>query len=74
MEEVFKYIFKYYSKYSFSVSAIPELIKLIRQDKKNSDGRMSLSLLSETGKCDYDVFCSEDDIVTALNVYHDLKF
>ena len=74
MEDVFKYIFKYYLKYTFSLSAIPELIQLIRQDKKNQDGRFSLSLLKEIGTCDYDVFCTESEIVTALNVYHDLKF
>ena len=74
LEKVSKYIFKYFTKYSFSINAIPELIKLIRQDKKNIDDKISLSLLKEIGKCDYDVFCTEADIVTALNVYHDLKF
>lgn len=74
LEKVCKYIFKYYLKYSFPLTAIPEMLKLIRQDKKNIDDRFSLSLLKEIGKCDYDVFCTEADIITALNVYHDLKF
>ena len=74
LEKASKYIFKYYIKYVLPLNAIPELMKLIRQDKKNVDDKISFSLLKDIGKCDYDVFCTEDDIQMALNVYHDLKF
>ncbi len=73
MEELKDYILHIYPKYNFSSSAIPELIKIMRHDKKNNDERFNLSLLKEIGLCSYNIYVNENDIVTALNVYHDLK-
>ena len=73
MEDVKDYIFRFYPKYNFSLTAIPELVKLMHHDKKNNDDRINLSLLKEAGLCSFNIYSEESDIVTALNVYHDLK-
>ncbi|MEP7262868.1 MAG: 3-dehydroquinate synthase [Bacteroidota bacterium] len=72
-EEIRNYIFRFYPKYNLPSSSLPELVGLMKQDKKNIDERINVSLLSQTGACDFDNYCSEDDLITALNVYYDLK-
>jgi 3-dehydroquinate synthase len=72
-EKIKKYILKFYPKYTLRSSAIQEVIALTLHDKKNDDDRINVSLLKEIGVCTYNNYCSPDDIMTALNVYYDLK-
>ena len=41
----------------------------MKNDKKNTAGKISFSLLSEIGKCGFDVFCTEDEIFDSLDYY-----
>jgi 3-dehydroquinate synthase len=72
-DEIRKYIFHFFPKYNLAPSSIQELLGLIRMDKKNSADSINISLLNAIGSCSYNCSCSEEDIVTALNVYSDLK-
>lgn len=72
-EEIRNYIFRFYPKYNLPSSSLPELVNFMRQDKKNIDERINISLLNQPGACDFDNYCNEDDLITALNVYYDLK-
>lgn len=67
------YILKYFPKYNLPLSSIRQLIDLMRNDKKNTGDKISFSLLNEIGTCSYNHFIEEDVIITALNVYSDLK-
>ena len=43
---------------------------LMIHDKKNSDGKISCSLLSKIGDCKWDIFADKKDILNALNAYN----
>lgn len=45
---------------------------LMIHDKKNSDGKISFSLLADIGTCKWDEFCGKDDIENALNYYNEI--
>ena len=47
-----------------------EYLKLMIHDKKNSDGKLSFSLLSNIGECTWDVFCNGKEIEKAFNQYN----
>ena len=74
MKEISEYILSRFSKYHFPHHSIPELISLMKHDKKNAGEGVNFSLLSSIGKCDYNIYCNESEITNALNVYLDLKF
>ncbi len=71
--EIKDYIFRFYTKYNLPPSSLNELLALMKHDKKNIDDRFNISLLTDIGSCSFDNYCQEDDLVTALNVYYDLK-
>jgi 3-dehydroquinate synthase len=43
---------------------------LMIHDKKNSEGRISFSLLSKIGACKWDQFCNKEEILNALEYYN----
>ena len=49
------------------------LIELMQHDKKNSGGKISFSLVSDFGKYQYDVNCSEEDICQAFSFYNQMN-
>jgi len=59
----------------FDLNPLPEenfesYCELMIHDKKNSDGKISCSLLSKIGDCKWDVFADKKDILNALNAYN----
>ena len=43
---------------------------LMIHDKKNSEGKISFSLLSKIGECKWDQFCNKEEILNALTYYN----
>ena len=41
----------------------------MKNDKKNNAGRISFSLLNAIGKCDFDIYCTEEEIIESLDFY-----
>lgn len=58
-----------YPAYSIKLLSYPDLLEIMKNDKKNNAGQISFSLLSEIGKCGFDTFCSEADIFESLDYY-----
>lgn len=69
LEEIVKILKSIYPAYKLDKSAYPELLEIMKNDKKNTAGRISFSLLSEIGKCGFDVFCTEEEIFESLDYY-----
>lgn len=61
-----------YSQYHIHQAADAQLIALMKNDKKNQDGHIGIALLSKTGHCDFDLYCTEEDIKDALAYYRNL--
>lgn len=69
LEEIVKILKGIYPAYKLDQSAYPELLEIMKNDKKNTAGKISFSLLTEIGKCGFDVFCTEDEIFESLDYY-----
>ncbi|WP_276348007.1 3-dehydroquinate synthase [Daejeonella sp. JGW-45] len=58
-----------YPVYNLKKETYPALLDIMKNDKKNSGGNISFSLLSEIGTCGFDVFCTEEEIFESLDYY-----
>ncbi len=65
-------ILQHFPKYSLRNILSPELIKFMRQDKKNSNQNINFSLLKRIGKAGFDYTCTDAQIALALNYYDGL--
>ncbi|SMG35230.1 3-dehydroquinate synthase [Marivirga sericea] len=58
---------KIYQSSKIEKASYPEIIRLCKQDKKNSNGQISMSLLNGIGEAVYDIQVEEELIEHALN-------
>lgn len=58
--------------YQFGESIYPELLALMKNDKKNLDSRIGFALPPRIGACDVDFFLNEAEICEALDYYRRL--
>lgn len=59
----------HFPKYSLRSILTPELTRLMRNDKKNTNEKINFTLLKKIGKGIIDQTCSEAQIAAALNYY-----
>ncbi|SFS50613.1 3-dehydroquinate synthase [Sphingobacterium wenxiniae] len=62
----------HFEKYNFNKEIYPILIQLMQNDKKNESNKLGFALLSEIGKCDYNIFVEEDLVLESLDFYRSL--
>jgi len=62
-----------FGKKHLSPSDFGSIASLCLQDKKNTGKIINCSLLKRIGECEYNIPISEEDILSALNYYHELK-
>ncbi len=65
-------ILQHYQKYSLRTILSPEIIKYMRQDKKNTSDEINFTLLKKIGKAEINYTFSEAQISIALNYYDSL--
>jgi 3-dehydroquinate synthase len=65
-------LLSYFPKYNLNNVPFIELISLMQNDKKNQAGKIGFALLSSIGKCEYDVFVDEANILASLDHYKKL--
>jgi len=58
-----------FERYTFSEDIYPELIALMQNDKKNEGRKLGFALLSEIGRCDYNIYVEEELIKESLDFY-----
>ncbi|MES3018663.1 MAG: 3-dehydroquinate synthase [Bacteroidota bacterium] len=69
LNETVQAIKEVYPAYNLKKDTYPALLEIMKNDKKNNAGQISFSLLSEIGKCGFDVFCTEEEIFESLDYY-----
>lgn len=69
-ETVIKNIQKFYPHIDISVFSNEEIVSLMMNDKKNSEGKINFSLINNIGSCTYDYKCNKVNIINALNFYN----
>lgn len=67
-------ISKYYPYVDISGFTNEDILAMMRNDKKNADGKINFSLLKNIGNGLFDCKCSEANILKSLNFYKDLKY
>jgi len=68
-QEIVSMIDLNFSKFDLTEDMIPELIDLMRQDKKVREGKLKFSLIRKLGKATHDVEVDFDLIVDSLKYY-----
>ncbi len=66
---IYNYIRTLFPFYTIDPSIIPELINIIKQDKKNKNNRLNFTLISEIGKSIIDIDCDESLIAEGISFY-----
>lgn len=66
------YVYTNYGAFYVTCDDYPELISLMRHDKKSDRGEMNFSLLRDVGDIKINCEATEDDVKTALDIYRDL--
>ncbi|WP_276360606.1 3-dehydroquinate synthase [Daejeonella sp. H1SJ63] len=69
LDEIVKALKNIYPFYKLNKASYTDLLEIMKNDKKNNAGKISFSLLSEIGKCGYDIFCTGDEIFESLDYY-----
>jgi len=72
LEEINTYILSIYPPYEMKQQTYPQLMTYMRNDKKNSDGKINFTLIEGIGKAIWDQDCSEEEIIDGLNYYKSL--
>lgn len=69
---IIEQIRKFYPYISISEFSGEEILSLMKNDKKNSDGKISFSLINSIGECKFDCSVSEKNIAHTLHFYQNL--
>jgi len=73
LDTITQTILEIYGKKYVGHSDFEAIASLCLQDKKNMGKIINCSLLKRIGECEYNIPISEEDILAALQYYHDLK-
>ncbi len=73
LEEIVSYLSSIYPYYTLNSAIYPELLDLMRNDKKNESNKLGFALLKSIGDCEYNKFADEEAIIESLNYYQSLK-
>ena len=71
-EEIIKKIRKFYPFIPINAFSTEQLLALMKNDKKNSDGKISFALIDKIGNCQFDCAVSGENIISALHFYQSL--
>jgi len=72
LNELTAFIRSVFPDYSFPREIYQELIDFMKNDKKNTAGKIGFALLKEPGNCSFDHYLEIDQIVDSLDFYNDL--
>ena len=71
-KNIIEKIRKFYPYISINAFSTEQILALMKNDKKNSDGKISFSLINKIGNCQFDCSVSEENIISALHFYQSL--
>ncbi len=72
LEEIKTVLLKYFPKHDVSLFDIDKLLQIMSIDKKNEGATIMAALLSEIGKCEYDIAITKEEISYSLKFYINL--
>ncbi len=69
LDEIVSFLKSKYPSYKLNSAVYPELLDLMRNDKKNEGSKLGFALLRNIGDCDYNKYVEEDSIIESLDYY-----
>ncbi len=72
LNEIIESLFDVYDLRKVPTRYLDDIIALMSKDKKNKDGALMFSLLSQIGTCTYNVSCDPNEILSSLQYYNDV--
>ncbi len=69
LEKITNTFIKFFGRYKIRPGIENALLDIMKQDKKNSNGKISFSLPSKLGSCNFDSFIEESLILDCLKYY-----
>ncbi|RYG01684.1 MAG: 3-dehydroquinate synthase, partial [Chitinophagaceae bacterium] len=72
LEDISQYILSIYPKYNIEPKSFDTLIELMQSDKKNEEGQIMFSLLTQIGNCTFNCRVTTEDILSSLTYYNKL--
>ncbi|WP_312697916.1 3-dehydroquinate synthase [Sphingobacterium mizutaii] len=69
LDEIVDYLLSIYPKYNLNSAVYPELLALMKNDKKNEGNKLGFALLRKIGDCDFNKYVEEDAIIESLDYY-----
>ncbi len=70
LDEIFISIVRIFGKTPIPEEIIPNLLNWMKQDKKNTKGQISFSLLNGIGNCKQDIFLTDSQILEGILLYN----
>lgn len=70
LDEIFSNVTQLITKEPIDEIIIPDLIELMKHDKKNQKNQISFSLLDGIGNCKYDILLNENQISEGILLYN----
>lgn len=70
LDEIFFKVTQLFAKEPINEEIIPDLIELMKHDKKNQNNQISFSLLNGIGNCKYDILLNENQISEGILLYN----
>lgn len=71
LRQTVDFINAYYGSYSFTCDDYPDLLELMKHDKKNKSGNINFTLLSGIGEIKINQNATEEEIKSALDFYRE---
>jgi 3-dehydroquinate synthase len=65
-------LIKYFPKHAIAHFDTEKMLQMMSIDKKNEGATIMAALLSEIGKCEYDIVLNKEEILESLNFYNSL--
>ncbi len=72
LNEVVQSIREIFPDYNLKKKTFSQLFEIMKNDKKNRDGKIGFSMLTEIGHCTYNHYIEEEHILEALIYYQEL--
>ncbi len=72
LQQIVKFIRNVFPDYELKSESFPALLSVMKNDKKNTNGKIGFSLLTKIGHCSFNHHLEEDKIKEALTYYQEL--
>ncbi len=72
VEEISTFILKIYGKYLLKNEYFQDLLRLMKNDKKNQDGKINFTMLNAIGHSKIDQYCEESLVLEGFSYYSNL--